>query len=100
MQSDEPPLIDGLAFSPWGEPYDVVEGGIPFDLWGTILQWRERINEWERQQQAETAKPKEDTIRAHVDDYLATRKAASRAKGKLGSYDTLRCRVCKLPLLA
>ena len=90
LQSDNPPKsLDPWAFSPWGEPYDVVEGGIPWELWGTILQWRERINEWERLQQAETAAPKEDTIRAHVDDYLATRKAQAEATGKVGTYETL-----------
>jgi integrase len=88
LQSDTPPLIDEWAYSPWGEPSEVVEGGIPFDQFSDILQWRERIAEWERQQQAETAAPKEDTIRAHVDDYLATRKAQAEVTGKISTYES------------
>lgn len=51
--------------------------------------WIERMNQVIRDEKAETAVPKEDTIRAHVDDYLATRKAQAEATGKVGTYETL-----------
>ncbi len=93
LLSDNLPVVDGWAYSPWGEPTEIVEGGIPIDRWESILQWRERINEWERQQQAETAAPRENTIRAHIDQYLETLKVRAKATGKLGTYETTRYRL-------
>jgi integrase len=93
LRSDAPPMIDEWIYCPWGESPDVIVGGITIDQFQSNLQWRERIDEWERQTRAETAKPKEDTIRCHIDDYLATRKAQAEATGKLGTHDTIRHRL-------
>lgn len=51
--------------------------------WGA---WIQRLQAQNRELRAETAVPKENTIRAHVDDYLALVKAHAQAKGKLGKY--------------
>jgi hypothetical protein len=86
LQSDEPPKITHWDFDPaWEEKK---ECGIV-----AITMWVERLAEWEREQQATTAAPKSDTIRGHIDDFMATRLAQAEATGKIGSYETQRQRL-------
>jgi hypothetical protein len=88
LKQDDPPKITYWDFDPaWEEKRDC---GIV-----SIALWSERLAEWERIQQAETGKPKQDTIRGHIDDYLATRKAQAEASNKLQSYETQRQRLTK-----
>ena len=56
------------------------------DLW---MLWWDRFNTIKKEEREETAVPKENTIRAHVEDYLALRKAQFQTRGKIGSYDSL-----------
>ncbi len=62
----------------------------------TWAAWRERLAQIRREEQAETATPKENTIRAHVDEYLATRKAQAEARGKIASYQSEQYHIAKL----
>jgi hypothetical protein len=56
--------------------------------------WLERMTQIIRDEKAEKATPPENTIKAHVDDYLTFRKAlVASGKNKLGSYDTFRTRL-------
>ena len=56
--------------------------------------WYERLTQIKRDERAEQAVPKEDTIRAHVDDYLAFRRTkVASGKNTLGTFDTYRGRL-------
>jgi integrase len=55
--------------------------------------WRDRLCQMQREEAEEKAVPKENSIRAHIDDYLATRKVQALAEGKLGTFDTIRTRL-------
>jgi integrase len=56
--------------------------------------WYERFKQIKREEQADNAVPHENTIRAHIDDYLTLRKARVIAgKNTLGTYDTFKGRL-------
>ena len=58
------------------------------------VRWRERFSQIRREEKAETAPPPENTIRAHIDDYLAFRRGKVAAgKNTLGTFDTYRGRL-------
>ena len=58
------------------------------------VRWRERFAQIRREEKAETAPPPENTIRAHIDDYLAFRRGkVSAGKNTLGTFDTYRGRL-------
>ena len=50
--------------------------------------WHERFKQIKREEQAETSPPKENTLRAHIDDYLNTRRELAEAKGKYATYES------------
>lgn len=60
-----------------------------WDQWqdeAAFVLWTERRRQIFREEQAETAVPRENTIRAHIDDYLDLLKTQAIAKGRLGSW--------------
>ena len=58
------------------------------------ILWNERIRQIRREEREEQAVPKENTIRAHIDDYLTFRRTLVAAgKNTLGTYDTFRGRL-------
>ena len=65
----------------------------PLDLMEVLTEdwliWQDRFRQIMREEQAETATPAENTIRAHLDDYLAVMKSQQ----KVGTYDTIKTRL-------
>ena len=50
--------------------------------------WIERLQRQRAEENAEQSAPKENTVRAHIDQYLAVRKVQAEAKGKITSYQS------------
>lgn len=74
-------------------PIDMMYEVLGEDDYEDPTVWYERFKQIKREEEGETSAPKENTIRAHVDDYLATRKTAARAENKLGTYNTIETRL-------
>ncbi len=87
LKSDTPPYpLQPMQFSP------------VMDLTVTnhheYVRWRERFAQIRREEKAETAPPPENTIRAHIDDYLAFRRGkVASGRNTLGTFDTYRGRL-------
>jgi integrase len=63
---------------------------LPLDaLFRKQIEWKERYAQIRREEAEEKSVPRENTIRAHIDDYLAL----CKTQYKLGTYDTLRSRL-------
>ncbi len=85
LKSDNPPYpLEDWQYDPLNEAWKTEQG---------FGMWIERINQILREEAAETAVPKENTIRGHIDQFLATLKTIAMGKGKLGTYETSRYRV-------
>lgn len=54
------------------------------------LVWMDRFNTILKEERNEKAVPLENTIRCHIDDYLALRKATFQASGKIGTFHSLK----------
>ena len=54
------------------------------------LTWKERFDQIRREERAEHSTPKENTIRAYIDDYLALKHAQIKATKKVVSYFSLK----------
>ena len=50
--------------------------------------WHERLKQLKRESKPRPVPQKEDTIRAHCDDYLAIKKAQADAKGKIATFES------------
>ena len=86
LESDAPPFpLTQWQFDPlWDQWQDE----------GAFVLWAERKRQIDREEREETAVPKENTIRAHVDDYLDFRRSrVASGKNTLGTYDTYRGRL-------
>lgn len=89
LQSDDPPfpLSDKQRDPLWhlhsDDPPTLEHDGVR--LVGMSM-WRERLVQIRREERAETATPKENTIRSHVDHYLELRKAQAQAQNKMNSF--------------
>jgi integrase len=86
LKTDSPPFpLKKWQEDPlWDQWHDEMAFGI----------WRERINQVMREEAHERATPKENTIRAHVDDYLTLRRTrVASGKNTLGTFDTYRGRL-------
>jgi integrase len=77
LRTDDPPFpLTKAQHDPlWQEKRDEDQYGL----------WSGRLEQIKRDEQAETATPKENTIRAHIDDFLLTRKAQAEANGKIAT---------------
>jgi len=68
-----------------------------WDKWqdeGECVLWMERKRQIDREEREEAAVPKENTIRAHIDDYLDFRRSrVASGKNTLGTYHTYRARL-------
>ena len=81
----------GEALKTDSPPYPLpVEQQKPVDLMEVLTEdwliWQDRFKQIKREENAETAAPKENSIRAHVDDYLKLKQAQAKAKDKIGTY--------------
>ena len=66
----------------------------PIDLMMEVLGedwliWQERFAQIQREEKAEVAVPKENTVRGHIDDYLTS----AKARYKIGTFNTLQTRL-------
>jgi integrase len=75
------------------KPIDMMYEVLGEDDYEDPTVWYERFKQIKREEQGEASAPKENTIRAHVDDYLSTRKTVARAENKLGTYNTIETRM-------
>lgn len=81
---------EGKYPNPWDDPND--EEYLRNEYQAEM--WRERLAQIKREEQAEKAVPKENTVRVHVDEYLKFRKArVAVGKNTLGTFDTYRGRL-------
>lgn len=86
LKSDNPPS----PLTKWQED-PIWEDKEDTGLW---LMWFERFKSLKREEEAETGAPKENSIRAHVDDYLRFRRTrVASGKNTLGTFDTYRGRL-------
>ena len=90
LASDNPPypLTTSQADPRWGNESDGdgIEDLLDDDAYETL--WFERFNTIRKDERYEKAVPKENTIRGHIDDYLALKKAQGQAKGKIATYSS------------
>ncbi len=85
LQSDNPAYpLTGWQKDPLWEQMQTEAG---------FFLWNERLRQIQREELAEHSVPRDNTIRAHLDDYMNVRRAQAVAKGKLGSYDTFKSRL-------
>jgi integrase len=56
------------------------------DVMGFNIFWRDRYLTLKKEERHEQATPLETTIRAHIQDFLALKKAQAQAKGKIGGF--------------
>ena len=75
------------------KPIDMMYEVLGEDDYEDPTVWHERFGQIRREEQAETSVPKGNTIRSHIDDYLAARKSVAVAENKLGTYDTINTRL-------
>ncbi len=94
LKQDDPPIPKHWDFDPaWEEKRECGSAA--------IAMWTERLCEWEREQQAETTAPKENTIRAHIDDYIALKRTqVTTGKLALGTWGQLKWRLTTLRTFA
>ncbi len=88
LKSDDPPfpLPEWDRDPAWEEKKG---GGIAL-----LAIWNARDFEYNQEQQQETTTPRENTIRAHIDDYLAFRRTkVATGANTLGTFDTFRSRL-------
>jgi hypothetical protein len=86
LRSDNPPYpLEPWQSDPLHEAWMSEQG---------FGMWIERLNQIYREEREEKAVPRENTIRAHIDDYLAFRRAkVASGKNTLGTFDTFRGRL-------